>query len=277
MWFLRHDGEWYGKRWFSFLVQDFVPCCWCSCAGAVAGMVVLRLLLLAPLLAEAAFFFVHDMAPSLVMKLDGEDSVEGLLPEVLFGSVSAGAGRSAPLLRWLLVVLVCDFVFFWAPHGFCLVWVDERDFDVSFKAMFGAPDLVFLIKQGLAAAMLAAPLGAMRWSMPACSRICPPCSQSSLMLPLHAACFAAFLWPHRHTNLVVPYSWWKESGIGKGKGEKKAGYSKLCLGLWLVLLPFQVVISSLAAASEAAYVRYLHIRLRLLFPQVRLLFDRGKW
>ena len=113
------------------------------------------------------------------------------------------------------------------------------------KGLFGAPDLVFLIKKGLAAAMLAAPLAAMRWSMPACSRICPPCSQSSLMLPLHAACFAAFLWPHRHTNLVVPYSWWKESGIGKGKGEKKAGRSNLCLGL-----------SSVAASlSEAALFR----------------------
>ena len=85
--------------------------------------------------------------------------------------------------------------------GFWLVWVDERDFDVSFKGLLGAPDLVFLIKKVLAAAMLAAPLAAMRWSMPACSKICPPCSQSSSMLPLHAACFAVFLWPHRHRIL----------------------------------------------------------------------------
>ena len=162
-------------------------------------------------------------------------------------------GWGSPLLRWLLVVLVCDFVFFWARHGFWLVWVVERDFDVSFKGMFGASVLVFLIKRILAAAMLAAPLAALRWSMPAFSRTCPPCSQSTLTLPLHAACFAAFLWPHRHTNLVVLYSWWKKSGIGKGKGEKKAGRSNLCLGLWLVLLPFQVGISSLAAATDAAF------------------------
>ena len=45
MWFLRQDGEWCGKRWFSFLVQEFVPCGWCSRAGAVAGMVVLRVVL----------------------------------------------------------------------------------------------------------------------------------------------------------------------------------------------------------------------------------------
>ena len=61
--------------------------------------------------------------------------------------------------------------------------VDECDFYVSFYGMFGA----------LAAAMLAAPLAAMRRSMPPCSRICPPCSQPSLLQPLHAACFAAFL------------------------------------------------------------------------------------
>ena len=164
-----------------------------------------------------------------------------------------------------------------------------------FNGMFGPSVLVFWFKRILAAAMLAAPLAAMRWSMPACSRICPPCSQSSLMLPLHAACFAAFLWPHRHTILVVLYSWWKKSGIGKGKGEKKAGRSYVCLGLWLFLIPFQVGISSLAAATEAAFcgilkfcgqlqpaavaaatARYLHISLRDLSPQVRLLFDRGK-
>ena len=45
MWFLRQDGEWCGKRWFSFLVQEFVPCGWCSRAGAVAGMVVLQVVL----------------------------------------------------------------------------------------------------------------------------------------------------------------------------------------------------------------------------------------
>ena len=162
-------------------------------------------------------------------------------------------GWVSPLLCWLLVVLVCDFVFFWARHGFWLVWVDERDFDVSFNGMFGASVLVFLFKRILAAAMLAAPLAAMRWSMPACSRICPPCSQSSLMLLLHAPCFAAFLWPHRHTYLVVLYSWWKKSGIGKGRGVKKAGRSYVCLGLWLFLIPFQVGISSLAAATEAAF------------------------
>ena len=39
------------------------------------------------MLAEAAFFVVHDMAPSLVMKFDGVDSVEGILPEVLYGRV----------------------------------------------------------------------------------------------------------------------------------------------------------------------------------------------
>ena len=37
-----------------------------------------RLFLLAPLLAEAAFLRVHGMAPSLVMKFDGEDSVLGI-------------------------------------------------------------------------------------------------------------------------------------------------------------------------------------------------------
>ena len=165
------------------------------------------LFLLAPLLAEAAFLRVHDMAPSLVKKIDGEDSVVGILPEVLFGRVRDGSvsppvqGSSvppvvallcaqewvSPLLRWLLVVLVCDFVFFRARHGFWLVWVDERDFDVSFKGMLGAPVLV------LAAA----------------------------------------------------------------KGEKKADRFNLCLGLWLVLLPFQVGISSLAAATEPAFVDIL--------------------
>ena len=136
------------------------------------------------MLAEAAFPRVHDMAPSLVMKFDGGGSVVGILPMVLFGEVGDGSmsplvqesyvppgvallcaqGWVSPLLRWLLVVLVGVFVFFWARHGFWLVWVDERDFYVSFHGMFGA----------LAAAMLAAPLAAMRRSMPACSRICPP-------------------------------------------------------------------------------------------------------
>ena len=87
----------------------------------------------------------------------------------------------------------------------------------------------------------------------------PASSQSTLMLPLHAACFAAFLWPHRHANLVVPCSWSKESGIGKGKGEKKAGRAIFSLGLWLVLLPSQVGISSLAAATEAAHAGVLKL------------------
>ena len=81
MWFLRQDGEWWGKRWFSFLVQEIVPCGWCSRAGAVAGKVVLRLCLLAPLLAGTALFVAHDT--SLVMKFDGEDSFEGILPEAV--------------------------------------------------------------------------------------------------------------------------------------------------------------------------------------------------
>ena len=48
--------------------------------------------------------------------------------------------------------------------------------------------------EGRVAAMLAAPLAATRWSMPACSRICPPCSQSSWLLLGPAAGGAAFLW-----------------------------------------------------------------------------------
>ena len=63
---------------------------------------------------------------------------------------------------------------------------------------------VFLTKKGLAAAMLAAPLAAMRWGLPACSRICPPYSQSSLSL-LHwlAACRTATFWILRDTCSMV--------------------------------------------------------------------------
>ena len=102
------------------------------------------------------------------MKFDGEDSFEDILPKVLYGRVGDVAvpplvqqsaappvvallcaqGWVSPLLRWLLVVLVCDFVFFLAPRGFWLVWVDERDFDVSLKGLFGAPDLGFLDQEG---------------------------------------------------------------------------------------------------------------------------------
>ena len=125
---------------------------------------------LAPLLAEAAFPRVHDMAPSLVMKFDGEDSVVGILPEVLFGEVGDGSmsplvqesyvppgiallcaqGWVSPLLCWLLVVLVCDFVFFWARHGasfpccgrkvsssleFCRRDLSSRDFRSTSRAL----------------------------------------------------------------------------------------------------------------------------------------------
>ena len=45
MWFLRQDGEWCGTCRFPFLVQEFVPFGGCSCAGAVAGMVVLWVVL----------------------------------------------------------------------------------------------------------------------------------------------------------------------------------------------------------------------------------------
>ena len=85
--------------------------------------------------------------------------------------------------------------------------------------------------------------------------------------------------------------------IGKGKGEKKACRSNFVSGIMASLAslsgPYFVIGSYIgscvgrypqalwmaAAASSCGScdVRYLHIRLRLLFPQVRLLFDRGKW
>ena len=164
-----------------------------SLAGLCSG-----LCLLAPLLAGSALFVEHDMAPSLVMKFDGEDCFEGILPEVLDGRVGDVAvppavqqsavplcsswdyaglsvappvvallcaqGWMPPLLRWLLVVVVCAFAFFLSPRGSWLVWVDERNFDVSLKGLFGAQAQ----KKGLPAAMLAATLAAMRWGSPAC-------------------------------------------------------------------------------------------------------------
>ena len=184
--------------------------------------------MLAPLLAGAALFVAHDMAPSLVMKFDGEDSFEGILPEVLDGRVGDVAvppsvqqsavplcsswdyaGLSVapplvawmpPLLRWLLVVVVCAFAFFLAPRGSWLVWVEERDFDVSLKGLFGAQAQVFLTKKGLAAAMLAAPLAAMRWGSPACSKICPAMLSVFFVVAALAGCLPGcdFLDTPRH-------------------------------------------------------------------------------
>ena len=134
----------------------------------------------------------------------------------------------------------------------------------------------FLSKKGLAAAMLAAPLAALRLGLPACSRICPPCSQSSWSL-LHrlAACRAATLWILCDTCSTVssdagfniwPVTFWilcdtstvsGDAGKGTNKGEKKAGNLVLSHVPWLTWLPVQVSSLRLAAASEAALIGIL--------------------
>ena len=126
--------------------------------------------------------------------------------------------------------------------------------------------VLFELKGWAAATLLrAAPLAAIWLGLPARSRTCPPRFQTLMPLALFVACWAAPLQPSCGRSLDPQLGaagdlacWstllWELSGKGKCTSERKAGCLDLPLVLWTIL-PFQVTISSWAAASsEAAFV-----------------------